>query len=157
MSKSLQMKKELDIAMESAKRIAISQICLRHPSATIDDLIELSKGLNIGDMTIGEIRGGTGGVGVRKSRTRSIASKSSIPLRTIEEREDWLNKVEKFLKSKGDFVSALGVRSELGGTPQQVRSAMRSLHKRGSIEVRGKTAGTVYRIRRNVRKRKRAN
>ena len=75
---------------------------------------------------------------------RTSSSASKVDTRTGEGRDAYDEAVLGVIQSAGHPVSANEIRAEVGGTPIQLRAAVKRLDESRRIKTRGKARGTRY-------------
>lgn len=94
---------------------------------------------------------GEGGVVRTSNGTTPRATKTAKPTkgrtvntRTAEGRERYDDAVLEAVRSSRSRIGAAKIRRQVGGTPQQVRTALHRLIERGAIDFEGQARATTY-------------
>jgi len=83
--------------------------------------------------------------GASKTANRSSPTKGrAVNTRTAEGRESYDDAVLEAVRSSRSRIGATKIRRQVGGTPQQVRTALHRLIERGAIDFEGQARATTY-------------
>ncbi len=140
-------------AVTDAKREVLVAQIRSHPEMTISELGKLSVGELGGllkQITVGDILGGSSGRGGRRRKnagSKAVAKAGGagkVNTRTQKGREAYDQAILEILKAKTEPVSAPEIKSEVGGTSLQIRTALNRLISQGHVTYTGKARGTRY-------------
>lgn len=143
---------DLSADIASSIREALIQAILSNPKATIADLLDLARGENapmLREITLGQLADAGGGR--KRSKTAKASAKpvrkttGEVNTRTAAGRAAF---EEAILNALGELgggpVSGQDVRTKVGGTSLQVRTAMNRLIEADKVTFEGKARGTKY-------------
>lgn len=141
-------------AVTDAKRDVLVAQIRSHPEMTISELGKLSVGelgALLKQITVGDILGGSTGRGGRRRKNpgakpavKQAGGAGKVNTRTQKGREAYDKAILEILKAKTEPVSAPEIKSEVGGTSLQIRTALNRLISQGHVTYTGKARGTRY-------------
>ncbi len=136
-----QLEDQFTKSIEHFRKQAFIDVISKKPETTIKDLYMLGEKHGLSDLCIGELLGQP----IRIKKKKSKKQKGAVDVRSAAARKSYDEAVLEFLKTgDGEFLSAVDVRSKIGGTPLQVRKALNRLIGNGKVTYKGKARATRY-------------
>lgn len=111
-------------------------------SMTLADLSKRS-GKSVGDI-VAHALAPTSSAPVRSQGKAHTHAQGTPDVRTPSGRAAYRAAVLNAVRSHDGPIAAVDVRTQVGGTPQQVRTALNSLIEEGEIQFKGKARATRY-------------
>lgn len=132
----------IDKAVAAGARDVVIESIRSKPDATLAEVLDLLRGKYGGvakTITIGELIDVAGG-----ANGRSVTPEGEVNTRTPTGRRRYDQAVLQVLKVSPTPLSAPQIRSRVGGTPLQTRTALNRLIESGKVGWTGKARGTRY-------------